>query len=229
MKPSPHAFSILAVLVLATAPADASPTAHDLARSAADNRIHIFNRAILPAGTGAADADEGEDGVLCVDARPGDGLVWIDGVSLGEGTIELEIRGEDRPGQSFVGVAFHGQDDKTFEAVYLRPFNFQAAEPERRAHAIQYISMPEHDWRVLRSAHPGKYEAALDPAPQPTAWVRLKLEVSRERIAAFINGAESPALEVERLGAYPTGNVGLWVGHQSSGAFRHLVVSPGTP
>src|SRR5687768_6149278 len=48
-------------------------------------------------------------------AEPQAGIVWIDGSDLGDGTIEVEIRGRDEMQRSFVGIAFHGKDDKTYE------------------------------------------------------------------------------------------------------------------
>src|SRR5262245_20199244 len=65
-------------------------------------------------------------GAVHLSQRPDNGLLWIDGSELSEGTIEAEIRGRDVLQQSFVGIAFHGKDDNTYEAVYLRPFNFRA-------------------------------------------------------------------------------------------------------
>ncbi len=69
------------------------------------------------------------------------GLVWIEGSDFGEGTIEVDVRGKDVLQQSFVGVAFHGKDDKTYESVYLRPFNFRADDPVRHQHAVQYMGI----------------------------------------------------------------------------------------
>jgi len=57
------------------------------------------------------------------------------------------VRGKDLFQQSFVGLAFHGKDDNTYEAVYLRPFNVRSDDPVRRDHAVQYMSVPDFDWR----------------------------------------------------------------------------------
>ena len=56
-----------------------------------------------------------------VTENPGPGVVWIEGSDFAQGTIEVDVRGRDVPGRSFVGVAFHRQDDNTYDAVYLRP------------------------------------------------------------------------------------------------------------
>ena len=198
-------------------PALASAADHDLGELAKANKIEVFNRTLDQTKAGSPQA-------VFLNAASDDGLAWIAGVELSEGTIELEIKGKNEPGRSFVGIAFHGQNNRVFDAVYLRPFNFQAAEPERRSHAIQYISMPEHDWSELRKSHPGKYEFAITPAPDPDSWVRLKLVVKGKNVAAFVNGADAPALTVELLNDRLKGKVGLWVGNGSDGWFRNLKV-----
>jgi hypothetical protein len=163
-----------------------------------------------------------------LNAAANDGLAWIAGVEFSEGTIELEVKGRNQPGQSFVGIAFYGQDNRTFDAVYLRPFNFQAAEEIRRSHSIQYISLPGHDWSDLRNNQPGKYESAITPAPAPESWVKVKLVLQGKSVSAFVNGSDKPALTVELLNDRLKGKVGLWVGNGSDGWFRNLKVTPST-
>jgi hypothetical protein len=197
----------------------ASAADYNLGELARANKIDVFNRRLDPMKTDSPEA-------VFLDAAPDDGLAWITGVEFSEGTIELEIRGKDEPGRSFVGIALHGKDKRVFDAVYLRPFNFQAAEQERRSHAIQYISMPEHDWSNLRSNHPGKYEFAITPAPAPDSWVKLKLAIRGKNVAAFVNGSDMPALKVELLNDRLKGKVGLWIGNGSDGWFRNLKVNP---
>jgi hypothetical protein len=57
-----------------------------------------------------------EDGraIVRLDARQGDGFAVVTGPAFTEGTIELEARGEDVQGQSFVGVAWNVQNDSTY-------------------------------------------------------------------------------------------------------------------
>jgi len=212
-------FILFAAAVLI--PTLASAADHNLGELAKANKIEVFNRILDQT---KADSPQ----TLFLNAAPNDGLAWIAGVEFSEGTIELEIKGKNQQGRSFVGIAFHGQDNQAFDAVYLRPFNFQAAEQERRSHSIQYISMPGHDWGKLRNTHPGKYEFAITPAPDPDSWIKLKLEVKGKNVAAFVNGAEMPALTVELLNDRLKGKVGLWVGNGSDGWFKNLKVIPAT-
>ena len=191
----------------------------NLGELAKSQKIELFNRSLNESRTDPAEA-------IFLDAAPGDGLAWITGVEFSEGSIEVEIKGKDEQGRSFVGIAFHGQDNQTFDAVYLRAFNFQASEPERRNHSIQYISIPGYDWKKLRDDHPGKYELAITPPPDPNSWVKLKLVIRGKNLEAFVNGSDKPALRVESLNNRLKGKVGLWVGNGSDGGFRNLRIIP---
>ena len=174
-----------------------------------------MNRTItaLPAGE--------RDGIH-LDGKPDDGFAWIPGSSLANGTIEIDIRGRDEYQRSFVGVAFHGADARTAEVVYLRPFNFGVSDSTRRVHAIQYVALPSYDFGRLRAERSGEFEAAIAPAPKPTDWVHLKLVVAGQRVSAYVNGSEQPALSVSRLSPTTNGRVGLWVGNNSDGDFANL-------
>ena len=197
-------------------PALAFAAEHNLGELGKAGKLEVFNRTLDPTKAVAPD-------VVYLNAAAGDGLAWINGVEFSEGVLELEIKGKNVPGQSFVGLAFHGKDNQTFDAVYLRPFNFQVAE--RSNHSIQYISMPQHDWSDLRKNHPGKYEAAITPVPDPEAWVKLKLVIEGKRVSAYVNGSNKPALIVELLNDRLKGKVGLWVGNGSDGWYRKLKVT----
>ena len=164
---------------------------------------------------------------LRLDARSGDGVAWWPDVQFANGTIELEILGKNVPQQSFVGVAFHGQDEKTFDAIYFRPFNFKAADPMARSHAVQYISHPVYTWDKLRSEHPGQYEHAIAPVPDPDAWFHARVVVTFPSVRVFVNNATAPTLEVTQLSERRTGWVGVWVGNGSDGAFANVVLQPG--
>jgi hypothetical protein len=214
MKPT---FILFAAAVLM--PKLATAADYNLGELAKANKIEMFNRTLDQTKADSPQA-------VFLNAAPNDGLAWIAGAELSEGTIELEIKGTNQQGRSFVGIAFHGQDSRVFDAVYLRPFNFQAAEQERRSHSIQYISVPEHDFSELRKSHPGKYEFAITPAPEPESWVKLKLAIKGKSVSAFVNGSDKPALTVEVLNDRLKGKVGMWVGNGSDGWFRNLKVTP---
>jgi hypothetical protein len=167
-----------------------------------------------------------ERGGLHVSAKDGPGVVWIDGTDFADGTIEVDVRGKDVLQQSFLGVAFHRKDDQTYETVYLRPFNFQATDPVRHNHAVQYMQLPEFDWPVLRDKFPEEFERSVVASVKPTDWVPLKVVVRRGRVQVFAGPVSSPTLEARQLGQLTGGMVGLWVGNGSDGDFANLRITP---
>jgi hypothetical protein len=166
-----------------------------------------------------------EDGdVVHLSAAKDDGIAWLVGQEFTEGRISIEVRGVDVMQRSFVGVAFHGRGRHQFDVVYTRPFNFNATDVRRRGYSLQYMSLPDNTWEVLRQKFPGKYESALTPPPAAESWVRLTLEIEGNRLSVFVDDANTPALVVELLNDRLQGGVGLWVGNNSEGWFRNLTI-----
>ncbi|RYY29257.1 MAG: DUF1080 domain-containing protein [Chitinophagaceae bacterium] len=165
------------------------------------------------------------DGTVELNAKTGDGMLLLKDSKFSEGVVELQIRGENKQGASFVGLAFHVKDDKHYEAVYFRPFNFK--NKERETHSVQYISMPDHPWEKLRAASPGKYENKIDPGPDPDEWLNVKIVIAGKSVKVFVNNSTNPSLEVESPATLKAGGIGLWVGNNSKGSFRNLTISPG--
>jgi hypothetical protein len=161
-----------------------------------------------------------------LDAHEGEGVAWWPDAVFGDGTIELDLRGKDVQQQSFLGVAFHGVDDKTFDDVYFRPFNFKAGDAARRSHAVQYESHPGFTWDKLRADHPDQYERAIPAPPGPDAWFHARLVVAYPTVRVFVNDAAAPVMEVTQLSNRKTGWIGVWVGNNSDGQFANLTVTP---
>lgn len=174
---------------------------------------HVFNRKLtLP-----------DHGGYHLDEEPGEGVAWLRLPAFRTGTISFEVKGKDTLQHSFVGIAFHGSNDSTYDVVYLRPFNFRAADPVRRSHAVQYISLPRYDWEPLRNQYPGKYENAIEPAPEPNDWVKVKVVVTGKKVTVFV--ANKQCLEVDLLDNMNAGTqLGLWVGNTSGGDWRDVKV-----
>jgi hypothetical protein len=177
--------------------------------------LQVFNRT-------ATSVKDGTRSGVHLDARADNGVAYLPGVELANGTIELDIRGKDVQGQSFVGVAFHGVDDTTYDAVYLRPFNFRTDDSARHAHAVQYVSHPTYPWQKLRAEHPGEYEKSVTPAPDPSGWFHVRIVVASPRVSVFVADAKEPSLVVSQLSNRHRGRVGLWVGNGSDGDFANL-------
>jgi hypothetical protein len=153
------------------------------------------------------------------------GLALLEGVEFAEGTIEVDLKGKGRRETSFVGVAFDVADAKTFEAVYFRPFNFLRDDKAFRAHAVQYVSWPEHTWEKLRKEKPGVYESAVKPVPDPSGWFHARIEVTKQKVSVRVDDAKEPCLVVDRLASHDKGKLGLFVDSKES-AFSNLKIVP---
>ncbi len=217
-KPAEFNKAVLAFLASLEKPV-ASPVPQDSAKAAAVAGWRLVNRAAEP-------IDDGGRKGLRLDERQGEGLAWQEGSRLADGTIEFDVRGKDIPQKSFVGVAFHGADDRTFEAVYFRPFNFKAADPARAARAVQYVFHPDFPWQKLRASNPGQYEKAVNPVPDPNGWFHVRVVIAAPKISVYVDGSPEPCLSVETLSARRDGLVGLMVGNGSGGDFAGLKITP---
>ncbi|MFG1690728.1 hypothetical protein ACGF5M_01010 [Gemmatimonadota bacterium] len=175
---------------------------------------------------GAALERDGERTVVSFDGRPGAGAAWLDGVEFSDGTIEVMIRGRNNPGGSFVGVAFRGVDNETYDAVYFRPFNFVADNDLSRSHMVQYISHPESPWHRLREVHTGIYENRLPNPPHPDRFFRARIVISKPEVRVFVGDDPEPCLVVRELTDRNGGRIGLWMGNTSDGSFADLVIRP---
>jgi hypothetical protein len=181
--------------------------------------VEVFNRS-------ASSFRDGSRQALRLNSRPGDGVAYLRGIEFSNGTIELDVRGKDVQGQSFVGVAFHGVDGTTYDAIYFRPFNFRTPDPTRQSHAVQYISHPTYTWQKLRGERPGAFEQPVGPAPDPNGWFHVRVVVANPKVSVFVGDAKQPSLVVDQLSERTKGLVGLWVGNNSGGEFANLTITP---
>jgi hypothetical protein len=156
----------------------------------------------------------------------GEGPAYLPGIEFADGTIELDLKGKDVQGASFVGLAFHGVDGTTYDAIYFRPFNFKTDDKARVLRAVQYISHPAHPWQKLRAEHPGQYEKPIAPVPDPNAWFHARVVVAAPKVSVFVGDAKEPCLTINQLSDRKKGLVGIWVGNTSGGDFANFKVIP---
>jgi len=161
-----------------------------------------------------------------LNANDGAGIIWIKGLNFKTGVIEFDVKGKDVLQESFVGIAFHGVNDSTYESVYFRPFNFQVDDTVRKKHAVQYISLPKFDWEYLRKTYPDKYEHSLLKFVDPNQWFHIKVVVDKNKIQAFVNADAKACISVEPLTNNSSGKIGFWVGNGSDGDFANLILKP---
>ena len=188
-------------------------------RTIEPNDVQVFNRSV------SALSDGTRKGVR-LNEQPGEGVAYLKGIEFSNGTIEFDVRGKDVQGQSFVGVAFHGLDSTTYDAIYLRPFNFRTEDPARHSHAVQYVSQPAYPWQRLRTERPGVFEQPESPPPDPNGWFHVRVVVASPKVSVFVGDAKQPSLVVTQLSDRTKGLVGLWVGNGSGGDFADLKIIP---
>jgi hypothetical protein len=191
----------------------------DLASLADGKGLNASHRTITRLTDGA------RKGVHLSEAE-GEGAAYLPGVEFANGTIELDMKGKDVQGRSFIGVAFHAVDGTTYDAVYFRPFNFKTADPARVLRAVQYMSHPAHPWEQLRADHPGQYEKPVKPVPDPNGWFHARVVVASPKVSVFVGDAQEPCLTVNQLSDRRKGLVGIWVGNTSGGDFANFKIDP---
>jgi hypothetical protein len=200
-----------------TATAQVNSVKYDLPVMLKNNQLDIFNRKVIS-------FSENEKNGIRFSKNENDGVAWLKHVIFSNGSIEVDIKGSDELQQSFVGIAFHGMDEKTFDAVYFRPFNFQTDDPVRKIHAVQYVSIPDYSWEVLREKSNGKYEKAVTPAPEPNQWFHVKITIKSPQVTVYVNGNKEACLTIDKLNNRSSGKIGLWVGNNSAGDFANLQI-----
>jgi hypothetical protein len=157
-------------------------------------------------------------------------LAFLDGPEFRDGTIEIEVAGEPRPGappdsRGFIGVSFRtGPRGAWTDVFYLRPTNGRADDQLRRNHTVQYASDPEYPWYRLRKESPGAYESYADM--EAGVWTRIRIEVAGTKARLYVNGAAQPCLVVNDLkhGDRP-GRIALWAHVETDAYFGPMVVT----
>lgn len=195
-----------------------NPILLDLHNEVKNNKVVVYNRELTL-------LNEASYKGISLNKAEGEGVAWLSGIEFSNGTIEFDVRGEDLKQHSFVGIAFHGQNDSTFDAVYLRPFQFKAEDSVLRNRSIQYISLPDFTWRKLREIFPTTYEDSIEPSPEPNAWVRVRIIIKDAIVSIYINGNKQPSLVVEKVTSIKSGSIGFYVADTSGGDFANITIT----
>lgn len=159
-----------------------------------------------------------------MNANNSDGLGILKDIEFDNGIIEIELKGENNPGKSFIGIAFNIQNTETYEAIYFRPFNFVAEEQIRKDHMVQYIFHPEFTWRKLRDERTGEFENEIPNSPDPDGWFKAIIKITNKKIEVYMHELSDPVLSVDRLTLPKSKKIGIWAGYGSSGRYRNLII-----
>src|SRR3977135_3729529 len=98
--------TIIALTIATSALGQSKPVKYDLYDLNNNGKLQEFNRKL----TSIKDKEKKR---VRFPQRGGDGVAWLEGVNFTNGIVELDIKGKDVLQQSFVGIAFHGKDEKT--------------------------------------------------------------------------------------------------------------------
>ena len=157
--------------------------------------------------------------------------VKLTNVAMENGTIEVKMLSriiENFPfpaARGFIGVAYRvDQENKNFDAIYLRPSNGRADDQLRRNHTIQYFSYPGNTFGRLRKEANGLYETYADIGLNE--WIDVRIELQDKKAVLYINNQKSPSFIVTKmLGTSKTGSIALWVEIGTVGYFKDLKVT----
>lgn len=106
-----------------------------------------------------------------------EGVAWLDGASLRDGTVEVDIAAPGDVG--FHGVAFRAADHENYELVYLR--SHLSKQPD----AVQYTPVYRgvYGWQIYTSK---RYVQQAEIAPD--RWVHVSLAIRGERLEVSVDG-----------------------------------------
>src|SRR5438270_7200818 len=153
------------------------------------------------------------------------GIAWLKNSLFTKGIIDVDLRGKNVFLQSFLGIAFHGVNDSTYDVVYFRPFNFRHKDIARRKWSVQYMSMPDYDYDKLRKEHPLVYENAVTPVPNADDWFHATIVIDDEWVTVYVNHSPTASLKVNLLNKLSNGKIGLWSYTPGvSGDFANLII-----
>lgn len=209
---------VITLVVTSSVSGQSKPVKYDLYNLNQKGKIQVFGRELTSV------KDNGHKAVRFSETT-GYGVAWLEGVNFNNGIIELDIKGKDVLQKSFIGLAFHGKDEKTLDAIFFRPFNFKSSDSVRRIHAVQYVSHPDFSWKKLREEQNGKYEKPISSAPDPNDWFHVKIVVNYPRVDVYVNNSSKPCLSIDKLNDRKEGKIGLWVGEASGGDFANLTIT----
>jgi hypothetical protein len=160
----------------------------------------------------------------------GPSFVKLSNLNIENGSIEVKVLSkimENNPfpaARGFIGLAYRiDQDNKHFDAIYLRPSNGRVDDQLRRNHSVQYFAYPNYGFNRLRKEANGLYETYANIGLEE--WITMRIEFQNKKARLYLNQQEQPAFLVnEMLGSSKNGSIGLWVEIGTVGYFRDLKI-----
>jgi hypothetical protein len=153
---------------------------------------------------------EGRDGLYLRN-----GIAWLTGVQLRDGTIHFDMHASGALG--FHGVAFRAVDKDNYEHFYLRPFVSDYPDASQYTPVFHGVT----GWQLYSGPRFG-----LPVTIRTDRWIHVELRIRDGRAQAFVDG--KPLLFSTLLREPIAGSIGL----TSSGAparFANVVITPTAP
>jgi len=135
------------------------------------------------------------------------GYLWLDGIALREGLVEVDLKGA-----GVFGVALG--DPKNPEQILVRPALFGKAG----AAAVEYVPAVDS----------GKGQAVSAPdsksPPSSDDWFTLRVDVKPSELRVFVGEASESSLTIARKAH--EGKVGIAIREGAEGSFANFKVTP---
>ena len=163
------------------------------------------------------------DSSIYLNSKLKDGLLYFKNQQFKNCIVDVDIKGTNQKGRSFVGIAFQIENDSLYDVVYFRPFNFR--DTVKSKYSVQYVSKPQFEWYTLRTNSPNTYENRINQIVDPDDWFHVTIEINYPEVRVFVNNSKKPSLAVKALSQQGDGYIGFWVGNNSDGYFRNLNIT----
>ena len=156
-----------------------------------------ISRATIPAGGAPA-----RDAI-----RLTNGIAVLQGATIDDGTIDVDLPAPRALGGQFAGIAFRMASTADYEVVY-----FRAGDDGLRWTDMQY--QPVFEGETTWQLYPGDgYEATL-PRPadvRNAGGIHVRLVMAGRRADVYVDSMTTPLLRIRELKRPPaTGGVGVW-------------------
>ena len=122
------------------------------------------------------------------------GTAFLKDVEFGDGVIEFDLAVTGA--RSYPGILFRIRPDGSWERFYIRPHRAGSEPVPLYSDVVQYVAAFNRvdSWQLYNGE--GKTAAAVIKRGN---WFHVRVEARGEQARIFLNNAETPALQVDRL------------------------------
>ncbi len=147
------------------------------------------------------------------------GFLWINTFDFVEGNIDLDLKGLDASPQRYIGLAFYGQNDTTYQALCISPYALLNEDFTLRKNAIKYFATPI----------PKEINALLcDEVAKSTInrWFHCRLQVKNKKVEVYIDDNATPSFSSNLIDGKVGGKFGVFFSAGAGGEFGNIKILP---